>query len=72
MSTAVSAGPDWRLKSVYPWFLPVQTRWLDNDQYGHVNNAVYHALFDSVINIYLIRWAHPAFLAPTKPPAVAR
>ena len=52
-----TASPDWRLKSVYPWFLPVQTRWLDNDQYGHVNNAVYHAMFDSVINIYLIRWS---------------
>ena len=46
---------DWTAKSVYPWFLPVQTRWLDNDQYGHMNNAVYHAIFDSVINIYLIR-----------------
>ena len=46
---------DWTEKSVYPWFLPVQTRWLDNDQYGHMNNAVYHAIFDSVINIYLIR-----------------
>lgn len=46
---------DWSERSVYPWFLPVQTRWLDNDQYGHINNAVYHAIFDSVINIYLIR-----------------
>ena len=46
---------DWTERSVYPWFLPVQTRWLDNDQYGHINNAVYHAMFDSVINIYLIR-----------------
>ena len=33
----------------------MQTRWLDNDQYGHINNAVYHAIFDSVINVYLIR-----------------
>ena len=30
--------------------------WKDNDQYLHVNNAVYHAIFDSAINIYLIRW----------------
>jgi len=45
----------WRLKSSYGWFLPVQTRWKDNDQYLHVNNAVYHAIFDSAINIYLIR-----------------
>jgi len=45
----------WRLKSSYGWFLPIQIRWKDNDQYLHVNNAVYHAIFDSAINIYLIR-----------------
>jgi len=45
----------WKSKSSYPWFLPVQTRWKDNDQYLHLNNAVYHAIFDSVINVYLIR-----------------
>merc|ERR1719150_1104842 len=48
---------DWTAKSVYPWFLPVQTRWKDNDQFGHMNNAVYHAIFDSIINIYLIRYS---------------
>jgi len=40
---------------MYSWFLPVQTRWKDNDQYLHVNNSIYHAMFDSVINVYLIR-----------------
>ena len=44
-----------RDRSAYKWFLPFQTRWLDNDRYGHVNNAVYHAIFDSVINVFLIR-----------------
>lgn len=39
----------------FAWFLPVQTRWKDNDMFGHVNNAVYHSIFDSIINIYLIR-----------------
>ena len=29
----------------------------DNDQFGHMNNAVYHAIFDSIINIYLIRYS---------------
>ena len=24
-------------------------------KYVHMNNAVYHAIFDSVINVYLIR-----------------
>ena len=37
-------------------FSLVIVRWKDNDQYLHVNNAVYHAIFDSAINIYLIRW----------------
>eukprot|EP00088_Acartia_fossae_P032704 TRINITY_DN3345_c0_g1_i8.p1 TRINITY_DN3345_c0_g1~~TRINITY_DN3345_c0_g1_i8.p1 ORF type:complete len:201 (+),score=24.89 TRINITY_DN3345_c0_g1_i8:24-626(+) len=45
----------WFEKSAYSWFLPVQTRWKDNDQYHHLNNAVYHAIFDSVINVHLIR-----------------
>lgn len=50
-----SAVGNERDRSAYQWFLPFQTRWLDNDRYGHVNNAVYHGIFDSVINIFLIR-----------------
>lgn len=38
--------------SVYSEF--IQTRWADNDVYGHVNNVAYYAYFDSVINRYLI------------------
>jgi acyl-CoA thioester hydrolase len=41
-------------RAAYAWFLPVSTRWMDNDVYGHVNNAHYYALFDSAINRYLI------------------
>jgi acyl-CoA thioester hydrolase len=36
------------------WFRPVTARWMDNDIYGHVNNAHYYSYFDSVINQYLI------------------
>ncbi len=43
------------LRSTYPHFLAIPTRWLDNDLYGHVNNVVYYAYFDTVINEYLIR-----------------
>ncbi|ODV88476.1 hypothetical protein CANCADRAFT_146909 [Tortispora caseinolytica NRRL Y-17796] len=39
----------------YPYKLDQQTRWIDNDQYGHVNNAVYYYYFDSIINTYLVR-----------------
>ena len=38
----------------YRHFLPIATRWMDNDVYGHVNNALYYAYFDTVINEYLI------------------
>lgn len=35
-------------------FIPVQTRWLDNDVYGHVNNSVYGHYIDTAINDWLI------------------
>ena len=35
---------------------PVPTRWSDNDMFGHLNNAVYLELFDSVLNA----WMHEA------------
>ncbi|EDM83991.1 MULTISPECIES: thioesterase family protein [unclassified Limnobacter] len=38
----------------YPLHQTVQTRWHDNDIYGHVNNVVYYSYFDSVVNRYLI------------------
>jgi acyl-CoA thioester hydrolase len=38
----------------YPQVLPIPTRWMDNDVYGHVNNVQYYSYFDTVINAYLI------------------
>jgi acyl-CoA thioester hydrolase len=38
----------------FPHLLEIQTRWNDNDIYGHVNNVVYYAYFDTVINRFLI------------------
>jgi acyl-CoA thioester hydrolase len=38
----------------FPYLLEIQTRWTDNDLYGHVNNVVYYAYFDTIINRYLI------------------
>ncbi|MCQ8895888.1 acyl-CoA thioesterase [Limnobacter humi] len=40
--------------SNYPHQQTVQTRWHDNDIYGHVNNVVYYSYFDSVVNRFLI------------------
>lgn len=39
----------------YRHTLEIPTRWGDNDAYGHVNNAVYYAYFDTVVNTFLIR-----------------
>ena len=38
----------------YPHFLSIQTRWSDNDIYGHVNNVPYYSYFDTVVNCFLI------------------
>ena len=35
-------------------FYELPTRWADNDIYGHANNVVYYAWFDTVVNRYLI------------------
>ncbi len=35
-------------------FAPMTTRWMDNDAYGHVNNVVYYAWFDTAVNRFLI------------------
>jgi acyl-CoA thioester hydrolase len=44
--------PDGR--DAYPVFVPLGTRWMDNDIYGHLNNVVYYSLFDTAVNEYLI------------------
>jgi acyl-CoA thioester hydrolase len=39
----------------YPHSLTLQTRWKDNDVYGHVNNVEYYSFFDTAINEWLVR-----------------
>ena len=41
-------------RSAYRHFIALTTRWLDNDAYGHVNNAVYYQFFDTAVNRALI------------------
>ncbi|MEO0549766.1 MAG: acyl-CoA thioesterase [Pseudomonadota bacterium] len=50
-------------RSEFAVFEEIQTRWTDNDCYGHMNNAVHYSLFDSIINSWLIR---RGFLDPHK------
>jgi len=38
----------------YRFFLPIPTRWMDNDVYGHVNNVTYYSWFDTVVARFLI------------------
>ncbi len=38
----------------YRYFTNIQTRWADNDVYGHVNNVVYYSWFDTAVNAHLI------------------
>ncbi len=46
--------PQPQQRSTYKAFVPITTRWADNDVYGHVNNVVYMAWFDTAVNSYLI------------------
>lgn len=41
-------------RSAYGYFLELQSRWMDNDLYGHVNNVTYYSYFDTVVNYFLI------------------
>lgn len=38
----------------YRAFRVITTRWMDNDQYGHVNNVIYYSWFDTAVNAHLI------------------
>ena len=52
--TVPVAKPQPQARSGYRHFLPIATRWMDNDVYGHVNNVVYYSYFDTVVNEYLV------------------
>lgn len=43
------------LRSDYKQFSLIETRWNDNDSYGHVNNIVYYSYFDTAVNRHLIQ-----------------
>ena len=46
--------PEPRGRDYYRHFTTITTRWSDNDAYGHVNNTVYYAWFDTVVNEWLV------------------
>jgi acyl-CoA thioester hydrolase len=48
------ARPQPQPREAYRAFRTITTRWMDNDQYGHVNNVVYYSWFDTAVNAHLI------------------
>ncbi|MGB6104974.1 MAG: thioesterase family protein [Pusillimonas sp.] len=42
------------LRDAFKAFSPIDTRWMDNDVYGHVNNVTYYSYFDTAVNGYLV------------------
>lgn len=46
-----------RFRKDYQFIFPIQTRWADNDMYGHVNNVTYYSYFDTAANALLIEKA---------------
>jgi acyl-CoA thioester hydrolase len=55
MTAAAAARAQPTPRPRYPHFEPLATRWADNDVYGHVNNVVHYALFDTAVNRFLIQ-----------------
>ena len=49
--------PEIKTRDQYRFFVPIQTRWADNDMYGHVNNVTYYSYFDSAANALLMQKA---------------
>jgi acyl-CoA thioester hydrolase len=49
-----SVDPRTFRRSHFPVLRPQQTRWSDDDVYGHVNNVVHYLMFDTMVNGWLI------------------
>jgi acyl-CoA thioester hydrolase len=51
----VSAREPAQTRAAFRHFHAIETRWMDNDAYGHVNNVTYYSYFDTAVNHYLIK-----------------
>jgi acyl-CoA thioester hydrolase len=54
MAEARAGRPTPLGREAFARFVPVSTRWSDNDPYGHINNAAYYVFFDAAVNAILI------------------
>jgi acyl-CoA thioester hydrolase len=50
----ISPRPAPGQRAEYRRFLPLTLRWMDNDVFGHVNNAHYYSLFDTAVCEFLV------------------
>lgn len=67
-SRGLSSAANWRPgRDYYPHFVRVQTRWQDNDSFGHVNFPQYFVFADEAVNTHLlthnIDMRYPRFVA---------
>ncbi|RZT93741.1 acyl-CoA thioesterase [Rivibacter subsaxonicus] len=53
-SDTATDRPQPRPRGDFRVFRTIPTRWADNDAYGHINNVVYYAWFDTVVNAHLV------------------
>ena len=66
-TTPLRDPPSSRPLQAYPFSLALQTRWKDNDQFGHVNNVNYYSFFDTAISSCLM---HQLGFCPESAPAL--
>ena len=45
------------LRQAYFDFSVLQTRWMDNDQYGHMNNVIHYSLIDTAVTHWQLEQA---------------
>ncbi|MFZ5962330.1 acyl-CoA thioesterase [Thalassococcus sp. BH17M4-6] len=46
------ARPAAPVRADFASFRALPTRWMDNDEYGHMNNATYFSLFDTAVSLW--------------------
>jgi|SRR5579883_122552 acyl-CoA thioester hydrolase len=67
MGEAKASRPQPLGRDAFARFVPIVTRWSDNDVYGHLNNVVYYSLFDTAVNALLVE---AGLLDPAASPVV--
>ena len=54
MSVGPEGARERHTRDRYAHLAALDTRWEDNDAYGHVNNVVYYSFFDTTVNRWLV------------------